>query len=74
MPTYFWLVDGTDAVFSIPSFSAGHSEYGFITTDQKLIDAFREMRLRFLRRPEVPATVAVNGKSGWSDPATKIAP
>jgi hypothetical protein len=58
MPTYFWLVDGTDAIFSIPSFYEEHSEYGFITTDQKLIDALREMRLRFMRRPTVPAAVA----------------
>ena len=73
MPTYFWLVDGTDAVFSIPSFSAGHSEYGFITTDQKLIDAFREMRLRFLRRPTVPA-ISVSGQSGGSTPVMKTEP
>jgi hypothetical protein len=47
MPTYFWLVDGTDAIFSIPSFSGGHTEYGFITTDQKLISALGEMRERY---------------------------
>ena len=64
MPTYFWLVDGTDAIFSSPSFSGGHSEYGFITTDQKLIDALREMRQRIARRPTVSATGAVAGQGG----------
>lgn len=73
MPTYFWLVDGTDAIFSIPSFSGGHSEYGFITTDQKLIDALREMRQRIARRPTVPATLAKSGQNGGIDIATKSA-
>jgi hypothetical protein len=58
MPTYFWLVDGTDAIFSIPALSGGHTEYGFITTDQKLIDALREMRERYIRRQPVSGNVA----------------
>lgn len=49
MPAYFWLVDGTHAIFSVPALHEGHTEYGFSTTDGKLIDAFREMRARYMK-------------------------
>jgi hypothetical protein len=53
MPLYFWLIDSdsaqAEAVFTIPSFSEKAVEYGFSTTDQRLISAFVEMRDRYHR-------------------------
>lgn len=49
MPLYFWLVDKKEAIFAIPSFSGEHTEYGFSTSDPKLISAFVEMRERYYR-------------------------
>jgi hypothetical protein len=34
---YFWIVDGIKAVFSIPAISDRAAEYGFSTSDAKLI-------------------------------------
>jgi hypothetical protein len=45
VPLFFWLIDGISAIFSIPSTS--EIEYGFSTTDQKLISAFTDMRRRY---------------------------
>ena len=45
VPLHFWLVDDMSAVFAIPSSSA--VEYGFSTTDQKLISAFVDLRRRY---------------------------
>ncbi|MGB7926221.1 MAG: hypothetical protein WCF57_23475 [Pyrinomonadaceae bacterium] len=58
MPAYFWLIDGTDAIFSVPSLREGHTEYGFSTTDHQLIDALRDMKDRYLRRPTEQGEVA----------------
>jgi hypothetical protein len=41
IPLHFWLVDNIKAVFAIPE---GTVEYGFSTTDQKLISALVVMR------------------------------
>ncbi|MEW6130920.1 MAG: hypothetical protein AB1757_28070 [Acidobacteriota bacterium] len=49
VPLYFWIVDRNSAVFAIPSFSERAIEYGFSTTDQKLISAFEDMRDRYHR-------------------------
>jgi len=49
MPLYFWLIDDISAVFSLPSFSEKALEYGFATTDQRLIAALLEMRDRYYR-------------------------
>jgi len=47
MPLYFWLVDGSSAIFVVPSYSERAIDYGFFTTDQKLILAFEGMRDRY---------------------------
>jgi hypothetical protein len=57
MPIYFWLVDGTKAIFSVPAFSGGHTEYGFFTTDQKFIAALADMRERYIRRPPTHSNI-----------------
>lgn len=44
IPLFFWLTDGIKAVFAIPGTSQRAVEYGFLTTDQKLISAFLDMR------------------------------
>jgi hypothetical protein len=43
IPMYFWLVDQNEAIFTIPSFINRQSEYGFFTSDPKLISALVEM-------------------------------
>jgi len=52
MPVFFWLVDGTRAIFSIPALHEGHTEYGFSTTDKNLIDALCDMGDRYLRKTD----------------------
>lgn len=47
IPVYFWLVDGMNAVFAIPADKT--LEYGFSTTDQKLISALVLMRDQYHR-------------------------
>lgn len=54
IPLYFWLVDGVSAIFTIPSLSETTLEYGFATTDQKLIAALRDMRNRYHGRTTSP--------------------
>ena len=49
IPLYFWLVDKKEAIFTIPSYSNKHSEYGFFTSDPRLISAFIEMKERYHR-------------------------
>lgn len=56
IPLYFWLIDGMDAVFSIPSSDEITLEYGFATTDQKLISALVEMRDQYHRVAEKRGT------------------
>ncbi len=54
IPLYFWMIDGRIAVFSIPVLSdkEGWHEYGFITADHALIQAFREMPARYQRKTQ----------------------
>jgi hypothetical protein len=53
IPLYFWLIDEKEgqgeAIFTIPSFSNKHLEYGFYTSVPKLTSAFAEMRDRYHR-------------------------
>jgi len=46
---YFWVIDGAQAVFSIPVISDRASEYGFYTSDGRLIMAFEDMLSRLHR-------------------------
>jgi hypothetical protein len=43
IPMYFWLIDRIEAIFAIPSFTNRQSEYGFFTSDPRLISALVEM-------------------------------
>lgn len=49
MPIYFWLVDDTEAVFSIPSLTDKAVEHGFRTISNDFIHAFRDMWERYAR-------------------------
>lgn len=44
---FFWLVDGREAIFSIPSHSEKALEQGFYTCDGRLIEALKLMRHRY---------------------------
>jgi predicted nucleotide-binding protein with TIR-like domain len=39
MPVFLWIADAKEAVFSIPTYDAGVSEYGFYTRDLELVAA-----------------------------------
>jgi len=47
VPIYFWLIDGSKAIFAIPILSDKEREHGFVTTDSSLIKAFSSMRKRY---------------------------
>jgi len=49
IPLYFWLIDGGDAVFAIPSFSEKSTEHGFYTLDPHLIAGFLDIEARYHR-------------------------
>lgn len=51
IPLYFWLVDSTRAIFSIPALTADAVEYGFSTSDNALIQALLDMRKRYRNAP-----------------------
>lgn len=65
IPLFFWLVDGMTAVFAIPGSVERAVEYGFSTTDQKLISAFVDMRQHYHR--EIAPTVGVAEHKPESD-------
>ena len=43
MPLYFWISDDKTGVFSFPSYESDKSEFGFVTSDQKLIASFLQI-------------------------------
>lgn len=43
---HFWIVDGSRAVFTIPNFVAGPTEFGFLTSDTRLIQALLSIHVR----------------------------
>lgn len=51
IPLYFWIVDERVAIFAVPTSpeTKGWEEYGFVTSDFRLIQAFLEMRNRYVR-------------------------
>lgn len=53
MPIYFWIADEQIAIFSIPALSTEALEYGFKTSDQKLIQGLMEVRLRYRKTTTV---------------------
>jgi len=42
LPVFYWIVDDTKAVFSIPSFTDFNREQGFLTSDANLIKALKD--------------------------------
>jgi len=49
MPTFFWIADSNEAIFTFSTYSEDASEYGFYTLDQKLISALKNIRERYHR-------------------------
>jgi len=49
IPIYFWMIDKEQAIFSIPTYSEGISEHGFMTKDNPLINALTKMKERYSR-------------------------
>jgi hypothetical protein len=47
MPVLFWLVDSREAIFAIPSYERDIAMLGFVTSDQSLISALRDMSKRY---------------------------
>jgi hypothetical protein len=47
-PIDFWVVDGMSAIFALTNYKEGMSQYGFKTTDQKLIDALLKTKDYYL--------------------------
>ena len=62
IPFYLWIVDGTSAIFAIPSATDKEEwdEPGFITSDQTLIKALQDMSSRYQRRVTAAQLPAVN--------------
>ena len=50
MPLYFWIIDGREAIFAIPAFGEDASEFGFFTSDPRIIKALRNMKKRYRKR------------------------
>ncbi len=47
---HFWIVDGSRAIFTVPNFAEGPTEFGFLTSDTRLIQALRSIHTRYKRR------------------------
>jgi hypothetical protein len=63
IPIFFWLTDGIRAVFAIPGSAQRAVEYGFSTTDQKLISAFLDMREHYNCAHHFPTPEGTSGTS-----------
>jgi hypothetical protein len=48
VPLYFWLIDGSYAVFAIPSYHERALEHGFYTQEPRLIEGLLDIRDRYL--------------------------
>ncbi len=49
IPLYFWMIDGREAIVSIPTYAEGITEYGFCTSDRSLLTALHSMIPRMMR-------------------------
>jgi hypothetical protein len=52
MPVYLWIIDGEKAVFAIPSFGDQHTEYGFVTQEQGLVQALLSVWARYIEQAQ----------------------
>lgn len=50
IPVYFWIIDESEAVFSIPSFTERATEHGFHTSDHRLILGLKDLEARYRSR------------------------
>ena len=48
VPLYFWLIDGSYAIFAIPSYHERALEHGFYTQEPRLIEGLRDIRDRYV--------------------------
>jgi len=48
VPLYFWLIDGSYAIFAIPSYHERALEHGFYTQEPRLIEGLLDIRDRYL--------------------------
>lgn len=62
IPFYFWIIDGREAIFAIPSLVHESEEYGFATADPRLINDFMKMFTRYER--ETKRDLKRNATSG----------
>lgn len=49
IPLYFWMIDGEEAIISIPIFSGESTEHGFRTSDRSFIAALLELKRKYMR-------------------------
>jgi hypothetical protein len=52
MPIYLWIIDSEKAVFAIPSFGDQHTEYGFVTQEQGLVQALLSVWSRYIEQAQ----------------------
>jgi len=48
MPLYFWMIDGREAIISIPIFIGESTEHGFRTSDQSFIAALADLKRKYM--------------------------
>lgn len=48
MPLYFWMIDGREAIISIPIFIGESTEHGFRTSDQSFIAALVDLKKKYM--------------------------
>ena len=48
LPVFYWIIDDTKAVFSIPSFTGFNIEQGFLTSDANLIKALKDTNITYV--------------------------
>jgi hypothetical protein len=49
LPVFLWIADDEEAVFSIPTYGSGVTEFGFHTTDKELVTALARIWERYQR-------------------------
>jgi hypothetical protein len=60
MPLYFWICDRKHGFFAFPTYTSDKSEFGFLTSDQKLIESLLQVYEGYKTgetRPAIPESV-----------------
>jgi hypothetical protein len=50
IPFDFWIIDDRKAIFAFSTYSGDASQYGFLTLDEKLISALKDIKDRYHRK------------------------